>query len=189
MIQCGRGRRGSESYNQVLEIYPLYNHCCMSVFFFLASNSPDEVGKRADDWLAIILFGQIPDKFLSFVRSPWVFATSFFCFCAAVGWRFAKLKILSDKLEWWEILGTDMSYLACKIENTKWYSNHEQLAADINVVAVKAQKNGLLFPSNADGFDTFQSFVPYLTHVSSYLTANKLDHARPTAKQLLRSKA
>ena len=153
-----------------------------------ASNSPADVEARANEWLAIPIIGQVPSKIANFIASPWVLATSFFCFGAAVGWRFAKLKISPDKLEWWEILGTDMSYLAHEIENSKYYSNHEQLAADINVVAVKAQKNGLVFPSNADGFDTYQSFVPYLTHVSTYLKANELDHARSTAKQLSRSK-
>ena len=151
---------------------------------FFASNSPEEVKSRTDAWLSIPLLGQISSKVVTFAASPWVFAASFFCFGAAVGWHFAKRQTSASKLEWWEILGGDMSDLAHEIENVKYYSNHEQLAANINVIAAKAQKNGLSFPSSADGFDTFQSFVPYLTHVSTYLNANELDYARSTAKQL-----
>jgi hypothetical protein len=156
----------------------------LAILSFLASNSPDEVIQRADAWLGIPLIGQIPNKFVVFAGNRWTLATSFFIVGAFVGWQLAKRKKSTSKIEWWDMLASEMWGLAHRIDESKWHSNHEQLIADINVLGVKASKHGLAFPSNAAGFNTIQSFIPYLTQVSAFLKANELQHARSAAERL-----
>ena len=154
-----------------------------AIIVFAASNSPTDVKARTNEWLALPIIGQVPSKLANFVASPWVLASSFFVLGAAVGWRLAKQKI-GSKLKWWDSLGHEMARMAHRINDIDLNSNHDLLNADLNVLAIKVRKQGLSFPTNATGSDSFQSLLPYLNQVSAYLKANEIAHARDSAKRL-----
>jgi hypothetical protein len=162
-----------------------------SIFVFAASNGPKEVQTRTDDWLSLPIMDQLPTMVLNFIGSPLVLAISFLGLGIAIGVKFANRTRVVPINKWWLSLGNDMTLLAHQIEEIYWARNEHEVSAKINVVGAKinavgakAKKNGLAFPSNASGFTTFQSLLPYLHQVSAYLQDSEIEYARSAATRL-----
>ncbi len=155
-----------------------------SIFVFVASNGPDEVRTRTNDWLSLPFMDQLPTLVLNFIRSPLVLAISFMGLGIAIGIKFANRARVVPINKWWLSLGNEMAWLANEIDGIDWRGNEHEVSAKINVVSAKAKKNGLDFPSPATGFTSFKSLLPYLHQVSAFLEANEIEHARRMASKL-----
>ena len=153
---------------------------------FLASNSPTDVQQRADGWLELPIIRELPDKLVAFAGNPVVFAVTFFSLGVLAGWRLTKWWSGRDTLPWWQNFGEELSLLAYQIEQSRWTTDLTGLNADIDVIRVKAAKHRFPFPKFSDGFNTVQSLLPYLVHVSAHLKAGHVDHARTAAEKLSR---
>ena len=150
---------------------------------FFASNSPSDVQQRATGWLALPILRDIPDKLIAFVASPFVFAFTFFTFGAFAGWRLNLWMAKGGVSHWAQSLGSDMSSLAYDIRDISAFADINRINADLDVVRVKLEQRGFIFPKMSDGFNTAQSLFPYLTRVSAHLKAGNIAHAKLTAQQ------
>jgi hypothetical protein len=151
---------------------------------FLASNNPQDVEKRASNWLSLPILRELPSALLAFASSPSVLATTFFALGALSGWAVSRWWANRDRLKWWQVLATDLSWMATRIDASSWSSDVHTLNADLNVLRLKVAKRGLDFPKYGDGFKTLQSLLPYLRQVSALLEANELVQARAAAREL-----
>lgn len=157
-----------------------------AAFSFFASNSPAEVNTKAGGWLSLPILQSIAKTTTLFAGSPIVVATTFFVSGLLVGWRYTKWKLSRAKTNWSSSLASDLAWLAFTIGNINPRSDMHSINADIDVVRVKVEAQGLPFPKIDDGFRTADSLLPYLARVSAHLKAGHIEDARSVATQYAR---